>query len=117
MIDSILNFFSWLYNTITVFFGWLLSLFTDLITAFLTMLKDLSIWLFDTFLSLAVVALNAVSVPTQFLDFSSYFSVFPAEAISFLGYLGFGVAFSIVMMAYGIRLILRLIPYVGTLFK
>ena len=32
MLETIGNFFSWLYTTITGFFGWLLSLFTDLIT-------------------------------------------------------------------------------------
>ncbi len=117
MIDSILNFFSWLYNTITGFFGWLLSLFTDLITAFLTMLKDFSVWLFDTLLGLAIAALNTVSFPAQFLDFSSHWASIPADALNLAGYLGIHTAFSIVITAYGIRLGLRLIPYVGTLFK
>lgn len=117
MIDSILNFFSWLYNTITGFFAWLLSLFLNLILAFFTMLKDLFIWLFDTLMALAVGALNTVSVPTQFLDFAGYWAALPESTINLLGVLGIHTAFSIIVMAYGIRLVLRLIPFVGSLFK
>jgi hypothetical protein len=117
MLETISNFFSWLYNTITGFFGWLLSLFTNLISAFLSMLKDLSVWLFDTLLGLGVAALNLVSVPTQFLDYAGYWAALPADLINLLGVLGIHTAFSIILMAYGVRLILRLIPYVGGLFK
>jgi len=117
MFETIANFFSWLYNTITGFFGWLLSLFMDLVVAFFTMLQDFVIWLFDALLGLAVAALNAVSVPTQFLDFASYWAALPEATINLLGVLGIYTAFSIVVMAYGIRLILRLIPFVGGLFK
>ena len=117
MLETIGNFFSWLYTTITGFFYWLLSLFTNLISAFLTMLKDLFIWLFDTLLGLGVAALNLVSVPTQFLDYASYWASLPSSTINLLGVLGIHTAFSIILMAYGIRFILRLIPYVGTLFK
>lgn len=117
MLETISNFFGWLYTTITGFFGWLLSLFTDLILAFLMMLKDLSVWLFDMLMGLAVAALNAVSFPLNFLDFSGYFSVIPAEAINMLGVLGIHTAFSIIMTAYGIRLVLRMIPYLGSMFK
>jgi len=117
MLETIGNFFSWLHQTIIGFFSWLLSLFTDLMLAFLEMLKDFVIWLFDMLLGLAVIALNAVNFPTQFLDFSSQWASIPSEVLGLVSYLGIGTAFSIIMTAYGIRLGLRLIPYVGTLFK
>ena len=73
--------------------------------------KDLSIWIFEQFLSISELALNGMDSYFDGLNISSYTSMIPPDVTWFLGQIGLTQALTMIVTAITIRIILRLIPF------
>lgn len=107
--SSIFLFFTSLLAKISNFAEWLLQCFKQVFVDIWNMLTDLLCWFVDSILSIAVTALNAVSIP---FNPQTYYSLIPAQTADVLGYIGFPNAVGIIVSGLAIRFTLQTIPFV-----
>ena len=106
---GIFQFFTSLLKKIVGFAEWLLLLVKQLFIDAWNVVTDVFCWLLDGFLSIAVSALQAISVP---FDPQTYYSMIPPEVAIMLGYIGVPQALSMIVAALVIRFTLQTIPFV-----
>lgn len=86
--------------------------FYSLILSLQVMIKDVFIWLFDAFMSLAVTILNGMGDLFSALDVTQYISAIPADVANVMSLIGLGTAMGMIITAISVRLLLQLIPFV-----
>lgn len=86
--------------------------FFSLILSLQVMIKDSFIWIFDQFMSLAVLILSGMGDMFSALDVTQYIEAIPPDVKNIMALIGIGQCMSMVIAAIGIRLILQLIPFV-----
>lgn len=107
--SSIFSFFTSLLAKISNFAAWLLQSFKQLFLDIWNIFTDLLCWFVESILSIALTALNAVSIP---FNPQSYYSLIPAQTADVLGYIGFPNAVGIIVSGLVIRFTLQTIPFV-----
>lgn len=106
---GIFNFFTALLAKITAVLEWLLAVFMQIFKDLFNLIMDLVLFVFDSFLGIAVGAIKAIAIP---FDPGTYYSMIPPEVGSVLGYIGIPQAISIIVASLLIRFGLQLIPFV-----
>lgn len=106
---SIFSFFSALLGKITGFAAWVLALIKQLFLDSWAMAYDFVCFVIEAALSVAVGALDLITVP---FDPQTYYSLIPADVANMLGYIGIPQALSMIVSALLIRFILQIIPFV-----
>lgn len=86
--------------------------FYSLILSLQTIIKDAAIWLFDSFMSLAVTVLGGMGDMFSALNVAQYISAIPPDVQNVLALIGLGECTGMIIVAIGIRLLLQLIPFV-----
>lgn len=107
--SGIFQFFTTLLSKIVNFAKWLLAVFKQIFVDAWHVVTDLMCWTFESTLSIAIGALNAIAIP---FDPQNYYSMIPPEAANMLGYIGLPQAISIIVAGLVIRFLLQTIPFV-----
>ncbi|MDB2355738.1 DUF2523 family protein [Pseudoalteromonas sp.] len=74
--------------------------------------KDMSIWLFESFLDISLMAIQGLDVFFAGLDIATYINALPPSVSYYASALGLSQAMSMIIIALTIRLLLQLIPFV-----
>lgn len=85
--------------------------FYSLILSLQVIIKDAFIWLFESFMSLAVMILSGMGDMFAALNIAQYISAIPPDVQNIMALIGFGECMGMVIVAVGIRLLLQLIPF------
>jgi phage-related protein len=110
LIDTLVGFFSKLWQKVSDVLEWCVDLIKDIFTAAWDFAIDAVCWAFDGLLGIIVSAVNAIDT-SGVSGAGSAWGGLPAEVTNVLGLLGIGEAASIIVAAIGIRLVLQLIPF------
>lgn len=73
--------------------------------------KDLTIWMFDSLLDIARLALQGTDAYFSGLNITAYTSSIPSEVSWFLNQIGVPQALTMIVTALTIRIVLQLIPF------
>lgn len=105
------------YNNLLAWLGgipaWFLHLFKDLLSSFFDMFGDFAAFLLDKLLLGVGAILALIPVPTTSFNANQYLAGAPADFIGMLVAIRVPEAFSIIVVALGIRFLLGLIPFVN----
>lgn len=105
--QTILN---WLSN----FVSWLIALCIAFVNTFIDMLEDMVCWCVDEFLHVVIYLLGLLNLsaifPSGFM--TTLFNALPAVVINILWLLQVPYCISLILAATGVKLILKLIPFV-----
>lgn len=99
----------YLLNKVVAFATWIGKLFQAVFVAIWDLFRDGVVWVFDSFLALAVSILNAFDFSGLTQAVGAWASL-PAGVIEVLNGIGLGGALAVVVSAIGIRLLLQLVP-------
>lgn len=94
------------------YFDWFNDLMIRLSLTLFDMLSDLFIALFDLIMLVVIPLITGLLDSLDFINLTGYIDLLPAEAKNFMQLIGFGQAFSIIISALIIKLLLQLIPFV-----
>ena len=103
MIDSILSFFTNVYNALTDFLK-------SLVLTIFDMLKDFLFFIIETVINIAKPLLAGVIGAPQF-SLANYFTSLPEQTINVIALTGLPECVLLIISAIVIRLILQLIPF------
>lgn len=106
---GIFNFFTALLAKIAAVAEWFLAVVVRVFKDLFNMVMDLVLFIFDSFLGIAVGAIQAIAIP---FDPATYYAMIPPEVGSVLGYIGVPQALSMIVASLLIRFGLQLIPFV-----
>jgi hypothetical protein len=101
-----------LTDTIFYVLQLIFDFFTRIVLTIFDLLQTVFITLIDTVMNFVIPLFSSFFENTDFLDIASYFDILPEETKNFLGLIGFGSAFSIIVGALIIKILLQLIPFV-----
>jgi len=107
--SGVFQFFTAILSKLSKFAEWFLSVFLQIFKDIWFMATDVVCWFFESSISIAITALNSISMP---FDPSTYYSMIPSEAANILGYVGIPQAIAIIVAALVVRFILQTIPFV-----
>lgn len=120
MLGWLADLFTELFDTLMTFLSdilaWFITLVVTVITALLDMLKDLAFWLFAQILQLLQSILDGLDFAFDF-NLQALINEIPVEILQVLSLIRIPEAMTIIVGAYMIRVGLRAIPYVGSIFK
>ncbi len=103
-------FFTALLAKLGAMLAWVGQLFVKCFEAIWHVVTDLICWAFDGFLSIAVVALQALDF-SALAQYANTWASLPAGVLEVLAAIGLTQAVGIIVSAIGIRLVLQLIPF------
>ncbi|GAA5096934.1 DUF2523 family protein [Wohlfahrtiimonas larvae] len=121
MLGWLADLFTALFNTLIDFLSsileWILIVIGWCITALMSMLKDICYWFLSGIIELFNTFLNNFDFDLGEYSPQHYLNDIPLDVLGVLGYIGLDTAFGIIISAYLIRIALRAIPFVGSIFK
>lgn len=91
---------------------WLLSLVKLVLKTLWDMVDDLLCWLVDVVFSIADATFTGLGMPNLAEEMAKAMSGLPPEVLGLFGAVGLDYAFGIVVLAYVVRFVLQLIPFV-----
>lgn len=107
--SGIFSFFTAFFAKIASFSQWILLCVKQIFVDVWNVFTDLFCWFFESILSIAVLALNSISIP---FNPQSYYNLIPPEAANMLGYVGVPQAIGIIVTGLILRFTLQTIPFV-----
>lgn len=86
--------------------------FYSLLLTIGTLLKDLFIFIYESFLNISVLTVSALDGLFDGLDIAQHFSSLPPEVTYYASALGLSQAMSMIIISITIRFLLQLIPFI-----
>lgn len=102
--------FSMLLAKLAAIAGWFGDLFVAVFVALWDIFRDVAAWVFEQVLSVAVLAVNGVSLDALTTNLPAFGEI-PAQAMLVMSAIGLGQALAMIAASIGIRLVLQLIPF------
>lgn len=119
--DSIVNFFTNAFNSLIGFLSsileWILIVIGWVLDKIYTLLIDLMIYMYDQLKTLVEYFANSTDFSFGSFGLQYYFDQIPFEIQQTLSAIGIFQALTIIASAYIIRIGLRAIPFVGSIFR
>lgn len=89
----------------------LIGVFYSLLLSLYDMLKDVILFIFESFLSIAYLTISGLSSMFSALNVVQYLTMLPPEVQNVMAIVGVNDASVIIVTAIGIRLVLQIIPF------
>lgn len=102
--------FSMLLAKLAALAGWFGDLFVSVFVALWDIFRDIASWTFEQVMSVAVLAINGVSLDALTQAFPGFGEI-PAQMMIVMSAIGLGQAFAMIAASITIRLTLQLIPF------
>ena len=84
----------------------------SIVLTVLELLKDLAIWIFESFLEISILAIHGLDSVFAGLDIASHINSLPPAVSFYASSLGLSQAMSMIIISLGIQFLLQLIPFV-----
>ncbi|MBM5031563.1 DUF2523 domain-containing protein [Vibrio parahaemolyticus] len=88
------------------------NLFIAFANTLFDIIMDVSIFIFDVIMEALILLINGFVELFEFMDFTEYFDMLPDDFINAANALGLSQAFTIIISAHFIKILLQLIPFV-----
>lgn len=108
--QNLIDAFTMLLAKIAASVAWFGKLFVAVFVALWDIGKDGVCWVVEEFMKLAVTTLQALDVSAISSNLGVWGSI-PGNVMEVLSALGLGQAFTVIVAAIGVRMVLQLIPF------
>lgn len=108
-LQTIINFFTAIWDTFKSLFDWLNAAFD----AFVDFLMNLPAWAFSKISEGIVSFFDSIPVPDFFATVSQAFDSIPSDVVFFAQTFQIGPGLTMVLGAYLLRFVIRRIPFIG----
>lgn len=121
MLGWIADLFTNIFNSLFAFLAWVLDwiliVIGYLLTALFDLLKDLCFWLIGGFFEVIQILFDSLDFSFGQFSMQSFLNDIPIEVLQVISLIKIQEAIGIIIAAYLIRVALRIIPFVGSVFK